>query len=217
LGPALLFISVLDSSSGRELALNLTTWLVVAFSVLAHELAHAGAALALRIPVRRIALTWFGGFAEFWVRPTSHWHEAAVAVAGPAANLLIAALAFAFAQFVEGNGTNAYVSGVDLIVTANSSHNFTETILGRAAFLNLALGLFNSLPGLPLDGGHVLRAVLAHKMSYGRAGWIAAWAGQILGLAVIAYAVWIEDGWALMAGAILATMAWFERRAMRHD
>lgn len=80
-------------SSSHDLVRSLAFIVIVIGSVLTHELAHAFMARALGVPVRHIALTWFGGYASFWVEPT-RWRSAAIAFAGPAANLAIGAAFF---------------------------------------------------------------------------------------------------------------------------
>lgn len=193
-------------------------------SLLAHELAHARAAVSLGIPVRRIVLTWFGGFAEFWVSPTRGWREAAIAAAGPVANLAIAALCLLIANVL---GLTGFLSGdsyyiasspgsIDLTLSPAAAGSVGRIVAGLYWF-NLALGLFNLLPGLPLDGGHILRACLSAWVSRGRAGWLAAWAGVATGICMIASAFIFENLWLLFAGGLVFASAWSERRRMRYD
>ncbi|MBY0564046.1 MAG: site-2 protease family protein [Hyphomonadaceae bacterium] len=211
LGPLLLLVA-LHQSSGVDLLRALIFVALAVGSVLAHELAHALTARALGVPVRHIALTWFGGYASFWVQPT-RWRDAAIAFAGPAANLLIASILFAILAVLPSQDAT-WIEGADIYVRPHNP-NLIEYAVRAGAFLNLALGLFNLLPGLPLDGGHILRTVLSTRMSLGRAGWIAAWAGIVIGVVAIAYAIWVESFAILFVGLFVAGSAWGERRAMR--
>jgi Zn-dependent protease len=219
LAPWLMFMA-LGQSSGHGLVGALIIFAVIIASVLAHELAHALTATGLGVAVRHISLTWFGGYAEFWVQPT-RWRDAAIAFAGPAANLAIGAALLATTTNLPDPNTLELVSGLgdgaDMIMVHPRDLSLIEHGLRSGAFINLALGLLNLVPALPLDGGHILRAVLATRMSWGRAGWIAAWAGIVIGAVAVAYAVWIESFTFLFFGLFVGGTAWFERRAMRYD
>jgi Zn-dependent protease len=213
LGPWVVLI-LLTQGGGSDLFRAFLFLLIIVASVLVHELAHALTARALGVPVRHIALTWFGGYAAFWVQPT-RWKDAAIAFAGPASNLSVAALMF-MALSAMPSQQNVWLEGGDLIIAANEP-SLLEHTLRTAAFLNLALGAYNLLPGLPLDGGHILRALLATRMSRARAGWFAAWAGVIMGAAAVAYAIWIESFSLLFMGAFVTFSAWAARRALRYE
>lgn len=210
LGPWI-FLFALTQASGTDLVRAIALVVIIVLSVLAHEIAHAIAARELGVPVRHIALTWFGGYAAFWAPPT-HWRDAVIAFAGPAANLAIAATLSAALASMPDRGLE--LSGRFLVV--NTEQDFFEDIMRIGAMVNLALGCLNLLPGLPLDGGHILRALLAMRMSWGRAGWIAAWAGIIIGAASIAYAIWVESFQFLFLGIFVGFSAWLERRALRY-
>jgi Zn-dependent protease len=212
LGPWVLLIA-LNQSSGGDLVRSLVFLVIILASVLVHELSHALAARALGIPVRHIALTWFGGYAAFWVQP-SRWRDAAIAFAGPASNLALAAALFAAFNLLP-DISNSWIEGRDIYIRRYEP-TLLEYALRAGAQINLALGLFNLLPGLPLDGGHILRTLLSTRMSLGRAGWLAAWAGVIIGALAVAYAIWIESFSILFIGLFVAGSAWVERHAMRY-
>jgi Zn-dependent protease len=213
LGPWVALI-LLTQGGGSDLIRAFLFLIIIIASVLVHELTHALTARALGVPVRHIALTWFGGYAAFWVQPT-RWKDAAIAFAGPASNLSLAALLYMALANMPVQQT-VWVDGSDLVVAANAP-NLLEHTLRTAAFLNVALGAYNLLPGLPLDGGHILRALLATRMPWGRAGWFAAWAGVVLGAAAVAYAIWIESFSLLFMGAFVTFSAWAARRALRYE
>ena len=109
-------------------------------SVLLHEVGHCVVARLLGLPVRSITVTFLAGSTEITEPPQTPAREYAVAVAGPMVSLLLAGLAAAGALLVDGGAV--------------------QTALELAAVSNGVVAVFNLLPGLPLDGGRVLRAVL---------------------------------------------------------
>ncbi len=169
--------------------------------VLLHELGHALAARRYGIRTRDITLLPIGGVARLERMPKRPIQELRVALAGPAVNLVIAAALLLWLLATAGLepvGTLGIVSG-----------SFIE----RLMIVNLMLVLFNLIPAFPMDGGRVLRALLAMRMEYGRATRIAATVGQgaailfgLVGiftnplLVLIALFVWI--GAAQEAGAV---------------
>lgn len=124
-------------------------------SIFLHELSHALVGRALGIDIRRITLFIFGGMAELEHEPRRWWAEFWMAIVGPLASVLIglaclnggAALA-ANADFEIGNPADLAALGP------------LATILVWLGPINIALAIFNLVPGFPLDGGRVLRAVL---------------------------------------------------------
>ncbi len=141
--------------------------LLLYLSVLIHELSHSLVARGFRLPVRRILLYPLGGFSEIEQEPPTPGTEFLVSAAGPAMSLLLAGLGFAVITLFA-------VSGIPRIV------------LDRLVLANLVVGIFNMLPGLPLDGGRVLRAGL-WKVT-GKAGYstvLAAWSGRVLAVLLV--------------------------------
>lgn len=208
------------AGSTRELTINLATVPLFIAAIIAHELAHAQTAKAFGIPVRHIALTWFGGFAEFWMTPHSRWREATIAFAGPAANLVLAAFAFAIleALFTPQPAMLREQGGISYLwYDPQYRAPAVQAVLQKFAYFNLGVGLFNLLPGLPFDGGHILRALLSARISRGRASWIAAWAGVVFGVATIAIAFVIESLWMVAIGVFVVMSAWAEKRRLRYD
>lgn len=111
-------------------------------SVLAHELGHVWVALRERIPVRGITLFLFGGVAQIEDEPRTAGAEFRVAIAGPVVSLALAAL-FEVIYLLD-RGISSYLAAPSIWL----------------ARINLILALFNLIPGFPLDGGRVLRAVV---------------------------------------------------------
>jgi Zn-dependent protease len=135
-------------------------------SVLVHELSHSVVARGFGLPVRRILLYPLGGFSEIEREPPTPGQEFLVSVAGPAVSLALAAGGYALTRVVHGG-----VLGV---------------LLGQLVFANLLVGVFNLLPGLPLDGGRMLRAgVWKVTGRPGQATVVAAWAGRVLAIGVL--------------------------------
>jgi Zn-dependent protease len=162
-------------------------------SVFLHELGHAATARRLGIGVRSISLWLLGGFTEMDRESPSPWKEFAIAVAGPAVNLVIG-LAAAVAVLVL------------------PSHTVTEQLAWQLAFSNLLVGVFNLLPGLPMDGGRLLRAGVWGVTGDRFLGLtVAGWAGRVVAVAVglfvvvSLYAGTAEFGLSalLMLGAVL--------------
>lgn len=189
----------LRATSTPELANRLIAIVLLLGSVLVHEFAHAAVAKRFGATISSINVAWFGGFVQFWWPLSARWREAAIALAGPFANLLIAGAAALVATY--------YVPA--------SRHTFTA--LSNLYFINLGLGLFNLLPALPLDGGHVLRAALSTTMSRGRAGWIAGWLGVIAGALIALLAMYSNNIWTFLVGGFLAVSAFAELQRMRHE
>ncbi len=143
-------------------------------SVLLHEISHAVVARRLGLPVRGITLHFIGGFTEIEREAETPGRETAVSGAGPVVSLVTGLVAWLAAQPV--------------------THDVTEFLLLELAFANLAVGVFNLLPALPLDGGHLLRSGVWRVTGDRERGTVvAAWAGRVLaGLVVLA--PWLMSG-----------------------
>jgi Zn-dependent protease len=152
-------------------ASGLVAALLLFVSVFLHELSHSIVARAHDLPVSAITLHVFGGVSELGREPESPGVEFRIAIVGPLTSMALAGLAFAGAAFV----------GARPIVAA---------ILGYLATVNVLVGVFNLVPGFPLDGGRVLRAILWRTK--GNLQWatrIASRAGSTFGLVLIGLGV----------------------------
>ncbi|MEU7027474.1 site-2 protease family protein [Streptomyces sp. NPDC046275] len=136
-------------------------------SVLVHELAHTLAALRFKLPVRRIQLQFFGGVSEIDKETETPGREFVLAFVGPLLSLVLAGV-FYLAMYAVEPGT---VPGV---------------LLGGLMISNLIVAIFNLLPGLPLDGGRMLRAVVWKLTGNAMTGTVAAaWVGRALAVTVL--------------------------------
>ncbi|MER6565881.1 site-2 protease family protein [Streptomyces sp. NPDC001093] len=136
-------------------------------SVLVHELAHTVAAIRFKLPVRRIQLQFFGGVSEIEKEAETPGREFVLAFVGPLLSLVLAGLFYLAMKPVEP-GT---VPGV---------------LLAGLMISNLIVAIFNLLPGLPLDGGRMLRAVVWAITGKPMSGTVAAaWVGRALAVAVL--------------------------------
>lgn len=160
-------------------------------SVLLHELGHSVVALRYRIPVRSITLFLFGGVAQIGAEPPGAGAEFFVAIAGPAVSFALAALFALIAPAVRG---------------AAPAYGLAHYL----AFINLWLGIFNLIPGYPLDGGRVFRAVVwATTGNLRRATLIAANVGRFFGFLFIFAGVWLLFAGDFTGGLWIAFVGWF--------
>ena len=166
-------------------------------SVLAHELSHSVMALSKGIPVRGITLFIFGGVSRLDREPQRPITEFMVAVVGPLMSTVLAVI-LGGVWFLMGRGDSS-----------------VEVVLVLLAWTNLSLGVFNLVPGYPLDGGRLLRAsIWGLTGNHRKATRIASAMGLAVGgsmlMGGIALAVFLEpiDGvWLAIVGAFLFSMA----------
>lgn len=173
-------------------------------AVLIHEFGHAGMAAALNVPSKRIVVTFFGGYVQFAHEPKKTWHEIAVSAAGPGANIATWVLIAAMMPLLA----DASAPTSDSLSVLNA--------LGTLGFISLLLGLFNLLPGFPLDGGHILRAALTYIMSRNSARMVTAVTGLLIAAALLIFALWAQMWWTLLIAGLLGLTAWAELQSARY-
>jgi Zn-dependent protease len=169
-------------SSKPALTLALASIFAVLFyvSILGHELAHAWVANAAGYPVRGITLWVFGGFTSYERVTTSALREGLIAASGPLTSLVIGLVCRALATTSLADDERVYV------------------VLWVLGVSNILLAAYNALPGLPLDGGAVLKAVLWGVLRDERRATVAAaWSGRVVAVAVFLvpqFLVWRRGG-----------------------
>ncbi len=152
-----------------------------------HELGHSFQALRFGVPVKDITLWPFGGLAQMERIPEEPGLELRIAIAGPLVNL---AIGLGLALLGALLNTQGWL-GVDRLYQAMGDVGW-QGLLAYLVMANLALALFNLIPAFPMDGGRVLRALLAMRMDYGRATRWAVKIGQTL--------AWGLGLWGFMSG-----------------
>ena len=151
----------------RERYLVATGFVVLLYaSVLIHELAHCVVARAFKLKVRRVLLYPLGGFSEIEEEPPTPGQEFLVSVAGPVLSLVLA--------------------GIAALLTKVVPHGLPNQLIDQLFRANLLVGIFNLLPGLPLDGGRIFRAGIWRVTGKSAQATVAAgWAGRVLAVALI--------------------------------
>ncbi|MBW8242827.1 MULTISPECIES: site-2 protease family protein [Flagellimonas] len=159
--------------------------------VVLHEFGHALTAKKYGIPTRDITLYPIGGVASLDRMPEKPAQELAVAVAGPAVNVIIAGILYIF---LFSTDQLLPISEIDHM----SGDNFWFNIMAA----NVILAVFNLIPAFPMDGGRVLRAVLAFNMDKLKATTIAARVGQLLAI-VFVFLGFFSNFWLVFIGLFI--------------
>ncbi|ELR99026.1 site-2 protease family protein [Gloeocapsa sp. PCC 73106] len=171
--------------------LGLVTAILIFASVLAHELGHSFAAIAQGIEVKSITLFLFGGVASLGKESKTPWESLVVAIAGPGVSLLL------FALF-------------SLISTQMLLPAPVQAIVFLLATINLVLAVFNMIPGLPLDGGNVLKSIVWQITGDANRGiLVASQAGQFFGWLAIAVGILATLGISPVGSIWTALIGWF--------
>jgi len=157
-------ISALSQGAGAAgVAVSAVAVAVVFGVVVLHELGHALAARYYGVQTRDITLYPIGGVASLERMPHNPMHELVIAIAGPMVNVVLAALAFLLLQ------VSSFSAGLTF---------FLQQFLS----LNIILTVFNLLPAFPMDGGRVLRSLLARKINRYQATRVAVSVGKIMAI-----------------------------------
>ena len=173
----------------------LVSSILLFISLLLHELSHSYIAMRNSITIKKITLFIFGGVAQMEKEPDTSKVEFKIAIAGPLCSLMIAAVSFGFKNIFSFPLFNPLVASV----------------FGYLAIVNTGIVVFNSIPGFPLDGGRVLRAVLWRLNNNLRASTkIAAFSGKVfsfilmfLGLFFLILRDFVSGIWFLVLGLFL--------------
>jgi Zn-dependent protease/CBS domain-containing protein len=182
-------------------------------SVLIHELAHSLVAKAKGLPVRRITLFLFGGVSNLEREPPSPKAEFIITIVGPVASLALGAFFLMLSSFSIGGLSIVPPESTEMV----SQLNPLSTLLLWLGSINILLGIFNLIPGFPLDGGRVLRSLLwmatgslrkATRWASGT-GQAIAWIFIVTGVVMIFGAQIPFFGTGLINGLWLILIGWF--------
>ena len=179
------------SASGEYWLMGAVTAVLFFASIIVHELAHSWVALRYKIPIHRITLFIFGGVSQIAAEPPNAAAEFLIAIAGPITSFVLA--------------------GVFLLLEG-SLGNFAPAlaVAKYLALINGLLGVFNLIPGFPLDGGRVFRAIVwGVTKNFRRATVIAASTGRFFGFLFIVWGVWQILTGRVADGLWIAFIGWF--------
>jgi Zn-dependent protease len=190
------------NSTGLYWAVGIATTVVFFASLLMHEVSHAVVARHNGVGVRRITLWLFGGVSELESEALTPGADFRIAVVGPVTSLVIAGVFGAIAlSFHQGRGAEGVVIAA----------------IGWLAWMNLLLGVFNLIPGAPLDGGRVLRALVWRRSGdRAHAATVATQSGEVFGYLFIVVGV-LEFVTVSIFGLWLVFMGWFLLIAARTE
>ena len=184
----------------QRIILGILTSLLFFASIIIHELAHSILAIRNNIPVKEITLFVFGGVSQITKEATHPRAELSIAIVGPLASLALAGIFY----------------GLHLLL-ASANQILAASLMQWLALINVILAVFNLIPGFPLDGGRIFRALLWHRThDYPRATRIATKVGQGIAYAFMAGGIaliFVLQLW--LNGMLLIFVGWFLRNAAR--
>lgn len=174
-------------------------------SVFIHELAHAAAAKRLGRDVHEVVLTLWGGHTSFDGRAMTPAVSGITALAGPLANVALAGIGVVISLALDRN-----------VFELLGAQALGDMLVGYLIYANVILAAFNALPGIPMDGGRVLEAVVWHVTGNRYRGLIvAAWGGRVIAIGVIVAIVGVPllqgmspDLFSVMVGVLLFYVLW---------
>src|ERR687897_539021 len=168
-------------NSGRFASALVTVGIIVALfvCVLLHEYGHSLVEQRLGIEIGDITLLPIGGLARLKSLPEKPWDEVKIAVAGPLVNVVLAPIFFAVALLLGGTLTTP----PDILGGVQSA----AQVFIYLGFINVALVVFNLIPAFPMDGGRVLRGLLATRLGLLRATDISSTVGQAFAVLFILF------------------------------
>jgi Zn-dependent protease/CBS domain-containing protein len=181
----------------QRIILGILTSLLLFASIITHELAHSILAIRNNIPVREITLFVFGGVSQITKEATRPRTELLIAIVGPLTSLALAGIFY----------------GLHLLLVG-----LAASLMQWLALINVALAVFNLIPGFPLDGGRIFRALLWQRThDYHKATSIAAKVGQGVAYAFmaggLALMIFVREWW--FNGLWFILIGWFLRNAAR--
>jgi Zn-dependent protease len=179
-----------DRTDANPYVLATAFVLALYVSVLIHELAHVAVARGFRMRVHSVTLHLLGGETLIEGESRRPSQELAVSIAGPASSLAIGLACFAVEPALSGTSAD---------------------VVEAVAQVNILVAIFNMLPGLPLDGGRVFRAIIWQLTGREETGIrIAAWIGRVTAVAVVAYALTRSDESSFQIDLVISILVgWF--------
>jgi Zn-dependent protease/CBS domain-containing protein len=186
-------------------------------SILIHELSHAVAGRAQGIPVRKITLFLFGGMAHAEGGPRSPKAEFVMAIVGPLTSAVIGIVSLVAGFALAGSAFDPGLLETNAgFFAALRQVGPVPTLLLWLGPINIVLAIFNMIPGFPLDGGRVLRAILwSATRDLNKATRWAAGVGQAVGVALMVFGVMNLFSGVLTQGIWLILLGWFLSNAAR--
>lgn len=183
------------------LTVAIATAILFFVSLLLHELAHSLVATSHGLPVREITLFALGGVSQIEKNPTSAKLEFWMAFVGPLTSVIIGGICVGLARAIGQPSSDPWMA-----------------MLQWLGYINLMLGVFNLIPGYPLDGGRVLRAIIWWKTGNAdRSTRLAARIGQVVAFGFIAVGIFEFFGGAGFGGLWIAFIGWFLLQAARES
>ncbi len=201
-----LFLTVEEGFSWLSLFWYSTYIVAIFFCVILHEYGHALAARNYGVPTKDIIISPIGGVARLEGMPKKPKEELVIAIAGPLVNVALAIAVFLLFSLLY--------SGSALIANLEQNANpiGVENFLRMMIIINVVLFLFNLFPAFPMDGGRILRALLAMRFGRLKATRIASITGQCLAVMMMAYAVWATHPTLIFIGGFVYLMAGMENK-----
>jgi Zn-dependent protease/CBS domain-containing protein len=205
------FISLFKWNNTQAWVAGFVCTVLLFLSVLAHELAHSLVAKGRGLPVSSITLFIFGGVSNLSEEPQTAGTEFTMAIVGPLTSLILG-IVFWIAWFFMSSTWRLPI----LMDIGIANVSFVAALLGILAYMNLGLAIFNLIPGFPLDGGRVLRAIIWNSTKdLVKATNIAANIGKYLGWIFIGAGVyfilfqghWLSGLWIAIIGMFLSNAA----------
>lgn len=174
---------------------------LLAFSVVLHELGHSLMARVFGFETRDITISLVGGCASLMALPSKAWQEFMTAIAGPLVSFALAIISFG------------------IISTIPIANEVVYSWFYYLCVLNMMLGMFNLLPALPMDGGRIFKSLLRLKYDKVKSTYIAMYVGRVLAVALVVLpllginSIWIFPiGGSLFIRALIAWMIWQESK-----
>ena len=197
------------------------------FCVVLHELGHSLQALRYRVKVRNITLLPIGGVAQMESIPEKPSQELAISLAGPAVNFAIAGLLAPLALWILVTQIATYLDQPAYLLS-DTGQRALSWVLGGLFYgtdwkalvfyllsMNVSLGTFNLIPAFPMDGGRILRSLLAKRVGLFRASDIAIRLGRLFAWAFLVYGLVVGHFSMLLMGCFLVWATDQERARLR--